>query len=68
LPQVTNLEIIAKNNIPGICYSWIQKRAHQGSFTCAILCDYGYLFSLVNTESNVLVKRFNAVGLRDLMY
>ena len=68
LVEVANLYAFAEGHLARICNGRVHQRIHQGAFTCTIFSDDGYFFTFVNTKGDVLVQRFNAVGLTYFMY
>ena len=68
LAEVANLNPFTESNLARICNGGVHQRIHQGAFTCTIFSDDGYFFTFVNTKGDVLIQRFNAVGLAYFMY
>ena len=68
LAEVANFNPFAESNLARICNGGVHQRIHQGALTRTIFSDDGYFFTLMNTEGDVLVQRFNAVGLTYFMY
>ena len=68
LVEVSDLNPFTEGNLARICDGGVHQRIHQGALTRTIFSDDGNFLTLVNTKGDVLIQRFNAVGLAYFMY